>query len=165
MRRLAKSQQRCSSCCSQAREAERNFLLSVSHELKTPLAAIRGYAEGLEDGVFTADEATETIREEARRLERLVRDLLDLARLNHRRGFSVERAELDLGEVVHETALRYEAQARVYDIELNASAEPGARALADHDRVLQVLSNLVENALRITPPCPGAAQRSSPAAW
>jgi signal transduction histidine kinase len=92
------------------------------------------------------------ITREAVRLERLVRDLLDLARLNHRRGFSVERAELDLGEVAQETALRFEAQARVYDIELVASAEPGARALADHDRVLQVLSNLVENALRITPP-------------
>ena len=58
----------------QAREAERNFLLSVSHELKTPLAAIRGYAEGLEEGVFSGDEAAATIREEARRLERLVRD-------------------------------------------------------------------------------------------
>ena len=68
----------------QAREAERNFLLSVSHELKTPLAAIRGYAEGLEEGVFTGDEAAATIREEARRLERLVRDLLDLARMNRR---------------------------------------------------------------------------------
>ena len=47
---------------------------------------------------------------------------------------------------------RYEAQARVYDIELSASAEPGARAAGDHDRVLQVLANLVENAIRITPP-------------
>ena len=135
-----------------ARDAERAFLLSVSHELKTPLTAIRGHAEALSEEVVTPVEAGGVIAREAARLERLVRDLLDLARLNHRRGFSVERAELDLGEVVHETALRYEAQARVYDIELNASAEPGARALADHDRVLQVLSNLVENALRITPP-------------
>jgi two-component system, OmpR family, sensor kinase len=135
-----------------ARDAERAFLLSVSHELKTPLTAIRGHAEALSEEVLTPVEAGGVIAREAARLERLVRDLLDLARLNHRRGFSVERGELDLGEVVQETALRYEAQARVYDIELVASAEPGARALADHDRVLQVLSNLVENALRITPP-------------
>ena len=60
---------------SASREAERNFLLSVSHELKTPLAAIRGYAEGLDEGVFTGQEAAETIREEARRLERLVREI------------------------------------------------------------------------------------------
>ena len=68
----------------QAREAERNFLLSVSHELKTPLTAIRGYAEALEDGAVPPEEAAATIREEARRLERLVRDLLDLARMNRR---------------------------------------------------------------------------------
>jgi two-component system OmpR family sensor kinase len=135
-----------------ARDAERAFLLSVSHELKTPLTAIRGHAEALTEEVLTPVEAGGVIAREAARLERLVRDLLDLARLNHRRGFSVERAELDLGEVVQETALRYESQARVFDIELAAIAEPGARAIGDHDRVLQVLSNLVENALRITPP-------------
>jgi two-component system OmpR family sensor kinase len=135
-----------------SRDAERAFLLSVSHELKTPLTAIRGHAEALTEEVLTPVEAGGVIAREAVRLERLVRDLLDLARLNHRRGFSVERAELDLGEVVQETALRFESQARVYDIELTASATPGSRAVGDHDRVLQVLSNLVENALRITPP-------------
>jgi two-component system sensor histidine kinase BaeS len=134
-----------------ARDVERAFLLSISHELKTPLTAIRGHAEALSEEVMTPVEAGGVIQREAARLERLVRDLLDLARLN-RRGFSIERTELDLAEVVQETALRYEAQARVYDIELTASAEPGARATGDHDRVLQVLSNLVENAIRITPP-------------
>ena len=73
-----------------SRDSERNFLLSVSHELKTPLTAIRGYAEGLSEGAFTPDEASQTILVEARRLERLVRDLLDLARMN-RHEFSVDR--------------------------------------------------------------------------
>ncbi len=134
-----------------ARDVERAFLLSVSHELKTPLTAIRGHAEALSEEVMTPAEAGGVIQREAARLERLVRDLLDLARLN-RRGFSIEHARLDLAEVVREAALRYEGQARVYDIELTTSAEPGALAVGDHDRVLQVLSNLVENALRITPP-------------
>lgn len=134
----------------QAREAERNFLLSVSHELKTPLAAIRGYAEGLEDGVFTSDEATYTIRQEARRLERLVRDLLDLARMN-RREFVVHREDVDLGDVAREVVRRYESDARANGVELDCVAESTARALADHDRVLQIVSNLVENALRSTP--------------
>ena len=134
----------------QAREAERNFLLSVSHELKTPLAAIRGYAEGLDEGVFTSDEAAETIREEARRLERLVRDLLDLARMN-RREFVVHHERIDLGQVAREVARRYEAEARDADVELECVADGPAPAIADPDRALQVVSNLVENALRSTP--------------
>jgi signal transduction histidine kinase len=134
----------------QAREAERNFLLSVSHELKTPLAAIRGYAEGLDEGVFTSDEAAEVIREEARRLERLVRDLLDLARMN-RREFVVHHERIDLGQVGREVARRYEAEAKAADVELECVAEGPAPAIADPDRVLQVASNLVENALRSTP--------------
>jgi len=134
----------------QAREAERNFLLSVSHELKTPLAAIRGYAEGLEDGVFTPDEATETIREEARRLERLVRDLLDLARMN-RREFVVHRERIDLSDVAREVVRRYETEARAAGVDLDCIAESAAPALADQDRALQIVSNLVENALRSTP--------------
>ncbi len=135
-----------------ARDAERTFLLSVSHELKTPLTAVRGHAEALVDGVLSPVEAGGVIQREAARLERLVHDLLDLARLNARRGFAVEPHELDLAETVREVALRYEAQARVFDVELAASAEPGAHASGDQDRVLQVLSNLVENALRCTPP-------------
>jgi signal transduction histidine kinase len=133
-----------------AREAERNFLLSVSHELKTPLAAIRGYAEGLEEGVFSGDEAAATIREEARRLERLVRDLLDLARMN-RREFVVHHERIDLGEVAREVARRYETDARAAGVELECEAAGPAPALGDMDRVLQVVSNLVENALRSTP--------------
>jgi two-component system sensor histidine kinase BaeS len=132
-----------------AREAERNFLLSVSHELKTPLAAIRGYAEGLDDGVFSADEAATTIREEARRLERLVRDLLDLARMN-RREFVVHHERIDLGEVAREVARRYDSDARAAGVDLDYDADSPAPAVADMDRVLQVVSNLVENALRST---------------
>jgi signal transduction histidine kinase len=133
-----------------AREAEKNFLLSVSHELKTPLAAIRGYAEGLEDGVFTPEEATDTIREEARRLERLVRDLLDLARMN-RREFVVHREQIDLGDVAREVVRRYEGDARTAGVELDCVAESAAPAVGDQDRALQIVSNLVENALRSTP--------------
>ena len=84
-----------------SREAERNFLLSVSHELKTPLTAIRGYAEGLADGAFDPDEAARVIGMESSRLERLVQDLLDLARMN-RSTFSVRNEPVDLGEVARE---------------------------------------------------------------
>jgi signal transduction histidine kinase len=133
-----------------ARAAERQFLLSVSHELKTPLTAIRGYAEGVTDGAFEGEEAARTIATEAARLERLVRDLLDLARMN-RTDFSIHREPLDLGEVAREAVRRYEAQARSFGVTLEAFAPTPAPAIGDADRVLQVASNLVENALRLTP--------------
>ncbi len=134
----------------QAQEAERNFLLSVSHELKTPLTAIRGYAEAVEDGAVDAREAAATVASEARRLERLVKDLLDLARM-HRTDFNVHNSEIDLAEVVEDAVRRYEQQAESFGVELHAVADAPAPAIADADRVLQVVSNLVENALRLTP--------------
>src|SRR5436190_11161129 len=133
-----------------ARAAEKQFLLSVSHELKTPLTAIRGYAEGVADGTFDMDEAVATISLEAARLERLVGDLLDLARMN-RTDFSIHRERVDLGAIAHEAVHRYEAQARDFGVTLEAFAPAPSPAIGDPDRVLQVTSNLVENALRLTP--------------
>lgn len=144
-----------------ARESERNFFLSVSHELKTPLAAIRGYAEGIEDGAFDPDEAAQTIREEARRLERLVHDLLDLARMN-RAEFAVHRRPIDLAEVGREAVRRYEPEARACGVELEAVCSDPAPAEGDADRVLQVVSNLVENALRSTPAGGSVRVRAEP---
>ena len=134
-----------------ARETERTFLLSVSHELKTPLTAIRGYAEGLAEGAVTVDEAAETIRREAGRLERLVRDLLDLARLNQHE-FTVESGPIDLAQVARDAVARYETDARAAAVELEVLVAESAASQGDHDRALQVVSNLVENALRSTPP-------------
>jgi two-component system sensor histidine kinase BaeS len=133
-----------------AQEAERNFLLSVSHELKTPLTAIRGYAEAVEDGAVDPREAAATVASEARRLERLVKDLLDLARMN-RTDFSVHNTEIDLAEVAEDAVRRYGKQAHSFGVALWAVTESSAPAIADADRVLQVVSNLVENALRLTP--------------
>ncbi|HEX3806395.1 MAG TPA: HAMP domain-containing sensor histidine kinase [Gaiellaceae bacterium] len=132
-----------------SREAERAFLLSVSHELKTPLTAIRGYAEGLAEGVFDPADAARTIGVEARRLERLVRDLLDLARMN-RSEFSVRVEPVDLAHVAREAVARHEQSARDFGVELIAEAHE-SWVEADLDRALQVASNLVENALRETP--------------
>jgi signal transduction histidine kinase len=134
----------------QAQEAERNFLLSVSHELKTPLTAIRGYAEAVEDGAVDPREAAATVASEARRLERLVKDLLDLARMN-RTDFSVQNSEIDLGDVAEDAVRRYGKQAQSFGVALWAITESYAPAIADADRTLQIVSNLVENALRLTP--------------
>jgi two-component system sensor histidine kinase BaeS len=134
---------------SASREAERNFLLSVSHELKTPLTAIRGYAEGLADGAFAPDEAARTIVLEAGRLERLVRDLLDLARM-HRSEFAVRSEPVDLAEVAREAVRRHEAAAEQFGLTLSSHGDE-TWVEGDHDRLLQIASNLVENALRETP--------------
>jgi signal transduction histidine kinase len=79
-----------------------------------------------------------------------VHDLLDLARLNQR-VFSVTRQPVDLQEIAREVVQRYESQARGYDVTLVTEGAERASAEADPDRLLQVVSNLVENALRSTP--------------
>jgi len=143
-----------------SRQAERDFLLSVSHELKTPLTAIRGYSEGLADGAFDPEEAARVISLEASRLERLVRDLLDLARMN-RREFSVQHEPVDLGEVAREAVRRQAAAARAFGVTLTAEGEE-TWVDGDADRVLQVASNLVENALRETPANGAVTVRAEP---
>ncbi|MDQ2983947.1 MAG: HAMP domain-containing histidine kinase [Actinomycetota bacterium] len=148
---LARSFNRMAEQLARARAAEKQFLLSVSHELKTPLTAIRGYAEGYDDGAFSADETVGTVLREADRLERLVRDLLDLARMN-RTDFSIHRQPIDLAAVAREVVNRYEAQARGFEVVLEADAPAEASAIGDYDRAVQVASNLVENGLRLTPP-------------
>ena len=147
---LAESFNEVSLALAKAREAEQAFLLSVSHELKTPLTAIRGYAEGLGEGALPADEAAATIVTESRRLERLVGDLLDLARMR-KAEFSVRSEPIDLTAIAQEALRRYETQAREFGVTLEAEGTATAPATGDADRTLQIVSNLVENALRLTP--------------
>jgi two-component system sensor histidine kinase BaeS len=133
-----------------ARESQRRFVESVSHELKTPLTSIRGYAEAVEEGAVPPAQGARVIAAESERLQRLVADLLDLARLG-RAGFSVSRRPLDLAAVAEQALTRHLPRARELSVALSSSAADGARALGDEDRVLQAISNLIENALRLTP--------------
>jgi two-component system sensor histidine kinase BaeS len=133
-----------------ARDAQRAFLESVSHELKTPLTSIRGYAEAVQGGAVAPSEAGQVILAEAERLERLVGDLLELARFD-RADFSVDRHELDLTEVARDAVLRHAPRARELSVTLSTECSEGAGALGDPGRLLQATSNLIENALRVTP--------------
>jgi signal transduction histidine kinase len=135
-----------------ARESQRRFLESVSHELKTPLTSIRGYAEALSDGAVTPAEGGRVVAAEADRLERLVSDLLDLARLG-REGFAVERRPVDLASITDTAVQRHRPRARELGVTLSAGAGNGDRTWAEGDegRLLQATSNLIENALRLTP--------------
>ncbi len=137
----------------EARAAQRAFLLSVSHELKTPLTAIRGYAEALEEGAVSSEEAAPVVAAEAARLERLVHDLLELAKLD-RHEFSIVRRPVELEAVVTRALERFAPTARAAGVELRVGgAADGSSGWvdADPDRLLQVVANLVENALRVTP--------------
>ncbi len=133
-----------------ARDAERAVLLSVSHDLRTPLTSIRGYAEGIEDGTVEPGEAAAVVAREAARLERLVGDLLALARL--RQGVLEVRSEpVDLAAVAREAEERLRPRAREAGVDVRVEGGP-APAVADHGRALQVVTNLLDNAIRASPP-------------
>jgi signal transduction histidine kinase len=138
----------------EAEELERNFLMTVSHELRTPLTAIRGHVDALREGV-AGDEASRAeslgvIAAEAERLERLVGDVLDLAKLDTRR-FTLRREEVDMGRLLERAYRTFAEEARRRGIDYQQ--EIGARPVivADGDRVLQIISNLLSNAFRWTP--------------
>jgi two-component system sensor histidine kinase BaeS len=134
-----------------SRGLERQFLLSVSHDLRTPLTSIRGFAEALSEGKAPDPaHAASIISAEARRLERLVGDLLELAKLDARR-FSLDVRGTDVAEVVADTAegFRPAADAAGVALALSGAAPPGdLTAAADPDRLAQVVANLIENALK-----------------
>jgi two-component system, OmpR family, sensor kinase len=135
-----------------AREAQRSFLESVSHELKTPLTSIRGYAEALEEGAVSPQEGGRVVAAEADRLQRLVFDLLDLARLG-RAGFAVEHRPIDLSAVGTAAVQRHSPRAQELGVTLTSTTtgDHEAWGVGDEGRLLQATSNLIENALRLTP--------------
>src|SRR5436305_4684186 len=122
---------------------ERQFLLSVSHDLRTPLTSIRGYAEALAERKAKPGRAAAVILSEARRLERLVGDLLELAKLDARR-FSLDLGTTDVGEVVAGTAEGFRPAAGEAGVRLDVDVDGdgGATAIADPDRLAQVVANL-----------------------
>jgi two-component system sensor histidine kinase BaeS len=133
-----------------ARGHERAFLLSVSHDLRTPLTSIRGYAEAIADGtVQGADHrirAAEVISSESRRLERLVADLLDLARLDTHQ-FSLQPGPIDARGVVAQAVEAFRPAAAELGVSLSVGSGAPIPATGDGQRLAQIVANLVENAL------------------
>ena len=153
--RVAASVNGLADALAETEQRERRFLLSVSHELRTPLTAVRGFAESLADGVVTdpaeVTAAGRTIESEAARLNRLVTDLLDLARLGTAE-FRVEIVPVDLAAVFADAARVWSARCGEVGLEfrLESSAGP-VRLETDPRRVRQVLDNLLEHAVRVRP--------------
>jgi two-component system sensor histidine kinase BaeS len=135
------------------RARERHLLLSVSHDLRTPLTSIRGFAEAIHDGAIEdSAQAADVIIAESRRLERLVGDLLDLTKLEARQ-MSIALRPTDVTEVVTTTAEGFRPAAARSGLAI-AVGLPGEDGLpgvtsvtADPDRLAQLLANLLENAM------------------
>ncbi len=131
----------------------REFVANASHELKTPLTSIRGYAEtllhgGLEDEANRA-RFVETIREQAERLEALVEDLLQLADLE-RPDAALEVKDWDVSGIVRDLATSFEDLATRRGLRLDVEARPGVRARVDRKRIELALRNLLDNAIKYT---------------
>ena len=165
---LANSVNSMAAALARAQRTQRQFLMSVSHDLRTPLTSVQGYAEALYDGATDdVQHASGVILSEARRLERLVADLLDLAKLEAG-AFSLQCEGVDLRQAAVDAVQAFQPAALALEIDLTMAqgadlamaqgadfataqegrAAQGPRCYADPDRLGQVVANLVENALK-----------------
>jgi histidine kinase len=133
-------------------EQRRSRLVSeVAHELRTPVATLKGYMEGLLDGVFQPDpETLAAAVREAGRLERLASDLSSLSRAEEGQ-VELHLETVDLNHLVHDVTDRLRPQFDDQDVDLDVESRPPLLVVIDRDRIAQVLTNLVGNALSYTP--------------
>ncbi len=141
---------------SEAHAAEQmrvDFVANASHELRTPLATLVGYAEtlreqGAELDIETRERFTAIVHDEARRMQRLVEDLISLSRIEAER-FSAPRDAIDLAELVEEVVAGLHSQAEERGSEIRLEIEPYLPSVTgDLSQILQLLDNLISNALR-----------------
>jgi PAS domain S-box-containing protein len=138
----------------QAEEMKNTFISSVSHELKTPVALIKGYASTMRraDANWTKEvvgESFQVIEEEADRLTELIENLLDASRAQAGR-FKLTPVELDIDELVVKVARKYQAQSKGHKIVADVAPDMPL-VLADEARITQVVSNLISNAIKYSP--------------
>lgn len=135
-------------------ESQRRLLANIAHELRTPLTSIQGYAQGLSDGVFTTEqqrsEALETIGEESERVNELLVQILELARLESGQS-GPNFKEIDIDEIVGRVLRRHRVDADNSGILLAGSAAGSRRIVGDEALIDQAVDNLVRNAIRHTP--------------
>ncbi len=154
VQRVAESFNSMSAQVTATRHAQRDFVANVSHDLKTPITSIQGWSQALLDGTAVSDEdqtqAANIIYGEAERMGRMVAQLLDLARIETGQ-LSLNRIMLDLAEIGTVVRQNLLPRAQAHQIHLTLDAEATAPVWGDYDRLMQVVSNLVDNALTHTP--------------
>ncbi len=138
-----------------SQQAMRDFVSNVSHELKTPLTSIQGFSQAIAEGATPDEAATQRaakiIHEEAARMSRLVEDLLDLARIDSGQVV-MRKTPLNLNEILAATLERLRPQAAAKNITLDSTVPALPSITGDGDRLAQVFTNLLDNAVRHTPP-------------
>ncbi|MDD5190143.1 MAG: HAMP domain-containing sensor histidine kinase [Dehalococcoidales bacterium] len=138
----------------QSQNRLRHFMADVSHELRSPLTSIQGFAQALIDGT-AADDATRLkaariIDEEARRLKRQVDELLELSRMQSNPS-PVRKEKVDIGEVLTHSREMYAVQAQQKHLAVSLKSASGLFVAGDADRLEQVFNNLLDNAIKNTP--------------
>jgi len=137
-------------------QAQRDFLANVSHDLRTPLTSIQGFSQAIAEGVASDPEAArraaQIIHDETARLHRMVESLLDLARLEAGQ-LELRRQSLALGDLLRGVGESLSVKARENQLHLMLAIPPDLpRVLGDGDRLAQVFTNLLDNAIKHTPP-------------
>jgi two-component system OmpR family sensor kinase len=137
-----------------SQQSQRDFVANVSHELKTPLTSIQGFSGAILDGTVVEgpalQKAADIIKTEADRMYRLVVDLLDLARFDAG-TVALDRQALDLVQLLNQVGGQLIPQAVEAQIELTLDVDPLPTCVGDEDRLSQVFTNLVDNAIKHTP--------------
>ena len=138
----------------QSQQRLRHFVADVSHELRSPLTSIEGFAQALVDGT-AGDEATrlkaaKIINDESRRMRRQVDELLELARMQSGQ-FKLARAPVNLSELLGHCHELFNIQAQEKGIILKTEAGPPATVVGDVDRLEQLFNNLLGNAIKNSP--------------
>lgn len=154
VQRVASSFNTMSQQVAATRQAQRDFVANVSHDLKTPITSIQGWSQALLDGTAvdhdTQQQAAGVIHSEAERMSRMVRQLLDLARIESGQ-LELHQTAVDLSQVIADVAHNLSVRAQGQGIELIVQPEPVPPVWGDYDRLMQVFTNLVDNALTHTP--------------
>lgn len=148
---LAKDVNVLAAALERTEERRVRLISEVTHELRTPLATLKGYMEGLLDGVFQPDEETLTAAAaEAARLERLTSDLASVSQIEEG-TVDLRLEEIDLGTMAAEVAARLNPQFQDQQVDLVVLSGPPTPIIADRDRMTQIFTNLIGNALTYTP--------------
>jgi two-component system OmpR family sensor kinase len=136
-------------------QSQRDFVANVSHELKTPLTSIQGFAQAILDGAVQDEQslrqAVQVIYDESGRMHRMVVELLDLARLDS--GIAeIERLPVNLNALLQAIYEKFQPIAQQAEVTLHLQLDALPEVQGDGDRLSQVFTNLVDNAIKFTPP-------------